>query len=179
MLQSNASGGPMKKYWLALLAFVLSLSCMAQDSATKHMAHTDLPNCDSARVRYQSVDATPFDSKLASRIEVHDTDASIEGSGLEQSPQKTRWIRSVEPDYRKPGPYTTTIYIGTINDDPSLKLVIRQHEGISIRWLNEKLLYGSVTWGRIVSTEFIFDVEAKKFIYEEMANSGELMEPCN
>ena len=83
------------------------------------------------------------------------------------------------PEYSKGGPHTTTIYIGTIDDDPSLMIVVRQHEGIRVRWLNEKLLYGSVAWGRIVSTDFIFDVEARKFIYEEMENFGELIEPCN
>ena len=171
----------MRSFCAAILGvFVLGLFCTAQESAISKRQHkAALPNCDAARVRYRPVNTTPLESQSASRIEVHDTDDSIEGSKVEQSPQKTRWISLVEPDYSKPGPYTTTIYIGTIDDDPSLKLGIREHAGISVRWLNEKLLYGSVSWGRIVSTDFIFDVEARKFIYEEMENFGELMEPCN
>jgi hypothetical protein len=171
----------MRLFCIASLGvIVLSLLCNAQDSAASvHKQHPALPNCDAARVRYRPVNSTPLDSQLASRIEVHNTDETIERRKLEQSPQNTRWFSLTEPDYSKPGPYTTTLYIGTLNDDPTLKMVIRQHEGISIRWLNEKLLYGSVAWGRIVSTDFIFDVEAKKFIYEEMENFGELMVPCN
>jgi hypothetical protein len=45
--------------------------------------------------------------------------------------------------------------------------------------LNEKLIYGSVWWGRIVATDFIFDVQGNKFIYREMASYGELIQPCD
>jgi len=44
--------------------------------------------------------------------------------------------------------------------------------------LNEKLIFGEVWWGRIYATDFIFDVEQRKFSYREMAHFGELMEPC-
>src|SRR3954466_14430360 len=171
----------MRSFYLASLGvIVLSLLCSAQKpAAPKHEQQGALRACDGARVLYRSVNDTPLDSQLASRIEVHATDESIKPNRLDRSPQRTRWISFAEPDYSKAGPYTTTIYIGTINDDPSLKMVIRQYEGISVRWLNEKLLYGSVGWGRIVSTDFIFDVEARKFIYKEMENFGELIGPCN
>jgi hypothetical protein len=50
---------------------------------------------------------------------------------------------------------------------------------VEIHWLNEKLLYGSVWWGRTVSTDFVFDAEKRAFIYREMANYGELVQPCD
>jgi len=59
-----------------------------------------------------------------------------------------------------------------------LTFVDHGNGGVSIQWLNEKLPYGSVGWGRIVSTDFVFDVERKGFIYREMANYGELVQPC-
>jgi len=39
-------------------------------------------------------------------------------------------------------------------------------------WINEKLIYMRVWWGRISATDFIFDVEEEKFIYSESLESG-------
>jgi len=49
---------------------------------------------------------------------------------------------------------------------------------LKLQWLNEKLVYGSVWWGRIVATDFIFDVQRGTFIYREMADCGAVVQPC-
>ncbi len=40
------------------------------------------------------------------------------------------------------------------------------------KWINEKLLYIRVWWGKIAATDFIFDVEKKEFIHSESLVSG-------
>jgi hypothetical protein len=80
----------------------------------------------------------------------------------------------------KPGPWTTRVYVGSGDQEAGLVLTAVDHAsgGLNVRWMNEKFLYGQVWWGRIYSTDFILDVEARKFIYREMAHYGELIEPC-
>lgn len=39
-------------------------------------------------------------------------------------------------------------------------------------WINEKLIFIRVYWGRIVGTDMIFDSEKKEFVYREMVYDG-------
>jgi len=70
--------------------------------------------------------------------------------------------------------------IGNSAGSKVLQLTFQNHASgsVSIRWLNEKLLFGRVWWGRIYSTDFILDVEKEQFIYKQMAHYGEMIEPC-
>lgn len=40
------------------------------------------------------------------------------------------------------------------------------------RWINEKLIFWRVWWGRIAASDMIYDVEAEKFIYTESVTDG-------
>jgi len=42
-------------------------------------------------------------------------------------------------------------------------------------WINEKLIFIRVYWGRIVGTDLIFDTEKKEFIYREMVYDGTIL----
>ena len=72
----------------------------------------------------------------------------------------------------------TAMWIGDRNASHLLMLEFLDHAsgGVNVHWLNEKLPCGSVWWGRVVSTDFVLDVEKKIFLYREMANHGE--QPC-
>jgi hypothetical protein len=80
----------------------------------------------------------------------------------------------------KPGPWTTRVYVGRTDSAPEVELrfIDETNGGVSAHWLNEKLIFGEVWWGRIYATDFMFDVEQNKFVYREMAHLGELMQPC-
>lgn len=131
-----------------------------------------LKDCEDLHIHYG-----PMDPKLADHMEVLPaSDMQPRGNG-KQSPQGTRWMLAPSPDYGKAGPWTTTIFVGG-EDQPTVKLVLHDHEGFTIEWLNEKLLYGTIAWSKSISTDFIFDVEAQKFIYREMENSGDLGQEC-
>jgi hypothetical protein len=136
----------------------------------------ELPSCDSATVQYG-----PFDEQFAAKMTVQPGPAprsAVIMGDKQFTRQHTRWMIARNPDYMKAGPWTTVVWIGS--KDKLLMLTFRDHGngGVSVQWLNEKLIYGSVGWGRIVSTDFIFNVEKQAFIYREMANYGEFVQPC-
>ena len=97
------------------------------------------------------------------------------------SPQGTRWFIEVDPDYTSTKtPWTTTIYIGNnLGSEIAVEAVFRDHGNtFSAHWINEKLLFVQVWWGRIASSDIILDVNQGTVIYHELANYSELIEPC-
>ncbi len=46
--------------------------------------------------------------------------------------------------------------------------------GMKVRWINEKLLYMQVWWGRILGSYLIFDVEKERTVVREMVNDGHI-----
>jgi hypothetical protein len=159
----------MKADWLWTNAIMLVLA--VAPSMTQQ-----LPQCESEKVDYSA-----FDNRFADKMLVQPGPVSAWIVGDKQfSPQKTRWMIVSKPDYTKPGPWTTVVWIRNADRGVPEMLTFVDHAsgGVSLEWLNEKLLYGAVSWGRIVSTDFIFDFEKKEFLYREMANYGQLTEPC-
>jgi hypothetical protein len=74
----------------------------------------------------------------------------------------------------KPGPWSTEIRVFNERDD-IIKIELGDHAatyGTSIKWVNEKLLYIQLWWGRILGTYFIFDVEKEKIVIKEMVYDG-------
>jgi hypothetical protein len=136
-----------------------------------------LPKCEKAKIQY-----TTFDETYADRMRILPAkpNAELPLGSKDYSGEKTHWQMSVPPDTRQPGPYTTRIYIGSAANKPDVELVLvdEVNGGVTLRWLNEKLLFGQVWWGRVYSTDFIFDVEQQKFVYREMAHYGAMVEAC-
>ena len=137
----------------------------------------NLPKCGAARVNYAQ-----FDESYASKFLLEafaGSKNSLPAGEKVYSPQHTQWLIEQAADYMRPGPWTTHFYFARANSQPDLVLTVLDHGNtIDVRWLNEKLLYGQVWWGRIYSTDFILDVETRKFVYREMAQYSELIEPC-
>jgi hypothetical protein len=136
----------------------------------------ELPSCDDETVTYSK-----FDEHFAARMTVQSGSLSVPTVGEKQfSPQKTRWIIVSKPDTTKPGPWTTVVWVSRSRGGVSQKLTFIDHgsSGPYLQWLNEKLLYGQVWWGRLGSTDFVFDADRKRFIYREMANYVQMVQPC-
>jgi hypothetical protein len=135
--------------------------------------------CKNAQVEY-----APFDTKFTNKIVVQSVAKSFTEPDKKKrtsSPQDTAWFVQVSPDFTKPIPWTTEFIIGgnALKGGP-FKVQFADHGsgGVSARWLNEKLLFIQVWWGRIGSTDMILDVSNRTFIYREMANYIELIQPC-
>jgi hypothetical protein len=158
-----------------LMPFLLSLSSpptLSQESLPS------LPKCSERRVQYRS-----FDENYSQRIILREAPKfgpSEPDGNKEYSPQHTAWVSPSSPEYSRPGPWTTIVMIAAPPGSRVLQLAFQDHAsgGASVQWLNEKLLFGRVWWGRIYSTDFILDVEKQQFIYKQMANYGEMIEPC-
>lgn len=156
----------------AVLAVFLGVVGLDHRSSTQ-----ELPKCELARVRYES-----FEETFASKFLVEspkDLKTPFPTGEKVYSPQHTHWLIEAPADYMKPGPWTTRFYVGTGQSQTETLLTVIGHGNtISATWVNEKLLFGQVWWGRIYSTDFIFDIAQRKFIYREMAHYGELVQPC-
>ena len=163
------------KFLTVLMIFLL---CLSSGSTLSQENLPSFPKCSDASVQY-----TPFDEdysqKIILRIAPHSGTSGSERN-KEYSPQHTAWRSPNSPDYSRPGPWNTAVTIGTIGSSKVLQLAFRDHAsgGASVQWLNEKLIFGRVWWGRIYSTDFILDVEKEQFMYKQMAHYGEMIEPC-
>jgi hypothetical protein len=134
--------------------------------------------CNNEKIRY-----SPFDTTYSNRILLK----SMTGSGdlpqtasKKYSPQHTMWQARVDADTMKPGPWTTSVYFGSDGNNEVLKLTLVDHAsgGVQVDWLSEKLVFGRVWWGRIISTDFVLDLQKRQFIYREMGEYGDIIQPC-
>ena len=99
-----------------------------------------------------------------------------------KSPQGTRWFDEIDPDYTSTGqPWNTTLYVHlAASSGPVLKIDFLDHGNtFTARWINEKLIFAQVWWGRFASSDLIIDVDRGKVIYHELANYAQLGEPCD
>ena len=88
---------------------------------------------------------------------------------------KTYWFSEKKPDFTKPGPWTTTLFI--FNERAyliAIQLVDHNSYEVKSRWINEKLIIIEVWWGRILGSYLIFDVEKEKVVIEEMVHDGQI-----
>jgi len=147
--------------WLVLLLSTGSVVAQAQDQP-----------CKLGKVHY----SVPTE-QVAKSISLSSATAD-DGAPLKRdaSPEGTRWMIRVEPDYTKPGPWNTTLIIGDRSTGkPFLKAEFRDHGNtFGAQWLNENLIWIQVWWGRIASSDLILDVSKKQLIYNRVAHYGEV-----
>ena len=48
----------------------------------------------------------------------------------------------------------------------------------SAHWINDQLIFVQVEWGHIATSDLILDIDSGEFIYNQLANYGQLGEPC-
>ena len=92
----------------------------------------------------------------------------------------SRWLVEHRPDTMRPGPWTTRLYIfDTADARHCVRVELTDHAGYDVRrtWLNDKMLFVRVCWGRIVSTDFVLDTETARPVYIQDADYGRLILP--
>jgi hypothetical protein len=158
------------------MSAVVMLGCIAT------MASANAPElrCSDARVLYEAPQAEALrDVELIPRSEGEPDATQLEPAVATRD--GTRHFRLLKPDTMKEGPWLTMIFIYEGADlVPVISVRVSNHksQGVQPRWINEKLLHLAVFWGRIGSTEFILDIEKRKWIYAEDAHYGAMVEPC-
>ena len=160
-------------HWLFLATLLIS-------GTDAHLATTVQGplKCSDVKIRY-----SPFDATYSNRILLKSAAGSQDvpqTAAKKYSPQHTMWQARVDADTMKPGPWTTSVYFGSDGNNEVLKLMLVDHAsgGVQVDWLSEKLVFGRVWWGRIISTDFVLDLQKRQFIYREMGEYGDIIQPC-
>jgi hypothetical protein len=133
--------------------------------------HTS-PACWTARQYHE-----PYTGAFAQRRDLS-KHVRVESVALSDPPAKTLspngayWFAEDPPDRMRPGPWTTRLLV--FNERRALaQLSFVDYGGaMQVSWVNEKLLFIRVWWGRIVATDLIFDVETGRFVYREVLEDG-------
>jgi hypothetical protein len=75
-----------------------------------------------------------------------------------------------KPNTMQDGPWNTHLYIFETGDtNHCVRVDLVDHASYDVRyiWLNEKMLFVEVCWGRIAWTDFILNTETLRFAYIE------------
>lgn len=152
---------------LVIIIFLFADKAFTDDT----LWHTSPDKWSEPRIYHSAFDEEFKNGIIISRVKVKYNDQLKK----ELSPNNAYWYHVQSAAYMKPGPYTTDILI--YNERPyliSLKLEEHSQYEPKIVWINEKLLYVEVWWGRILGTYIIFDVEKEQVITKEMIHDGVL-----
>ena len=117
---------------------------------------------------------TPFDKEYTERISVSRIALTDVDVPKVASPNKAYWFTPYGTDTMKPGPYDFRANIYN-ERDYLVRLTVSGIYGNyepEIRWINEKLLYVEIWWGRIKGADFILDVEDETVIHKEDIHWG-------
>lgn len=82
------------------------------------------------------------------------------------------WVRN--PDTRQPGPWGAGLIVDVERPRHRLLLLEDVAQPIAPRWINEKLIFLRVAWGRTVFSDLILDAEAGRLIYHEQLQDGRI-----
>lgn len=145
----------------------------------------ELPPCNEREVEYSSPALIPLDSRIhVRRLAVKPAQVQKESDPEYKtySPQRTAAFNRVRiANTLNNGSRDNSIEIFTTSGKPHAWSidVIDPRDNVQLLWLNEDLLFMRVWWGRIVSTDLIFELHSGKFIYAQEANYGTMVQPCN
>lgn len=153
---------------LLLLLFVPVACAGGQQQASRF--HTRPCRWEEPRVFHY-----PLDEDYEERLSVERVpkdELSLEDAEKKPSPHGAYWYRVDAADTSRPGPWTSHVYV--YNERVHLtRISFEDHnDPPQGAWINEKLLYLEVWWGRVLGTALIYDVEAERIIYREMVRSG-------
>ena len=75
-----------------------------------------------------------------------------------------------KPDTLRNGPWNTRLYIfNSADTNQCVRVELFDHASYDVRrtWLNDKMLFVEVYWGRIAWTDFVLNTETLRFAYIE------------
>lgn len=116
---------------------------------------------------------TAFDERWSERVQVRKVAAEDTCSEKIYSPNKAYWYSvAVGPQTRQVHDVRVDIFS---ERDYLVRLELSQiymNFEKKVRWINEKLLYVRVWWGRALGADLIFDVETERIVYMENVHFG-------
>lgn len=161
--------------FISLLAFV-AIACSAQ-------AQEALQSCSEAVVRYSAPQLVPLKGhvavkRLAVRPALPPEDEEEGAEDKRWAPQHTAaFTRVTRPGLN--GPDTVALEIFSVKTHARWRMDFnRELDSVEARWINDELIFVRAWWGRIVSTDLIFELGSGRFLYAREANYGPLTQPC-
>jgi len=111
--------------WAGLLLAFLGVAFAYSSSPAQ-----EFPNCGDGAVHY-----SPLDPSFAKKIvmEALSAGAMPTDSVRQYSPQHTKWLITIAPDFMKSGTWTTVVYVGSKNSDAGLKISFIDHASYVVR----------------------------------------------
>ena len=150
--------------WLFVAPFVMASSSFAQPFHTS-------PACWKEPRTFHAGPVWERLPNRRSRITLDRTNIPLPQE-VTYSPNKAYAVHVNHPDMSQPRPWTVEVLVYT----ERAYLVRIQfsdiHRFAEAKWINEKLLFLRVWWGRVAGTDFIVDVERETVLYEEMVEWG-------
>lgn len=143
-----------------------------------------LMDCNDQVVQYSEPSVVPLAGHVSIKPLRQRPDRVLEEYDSEfiaKSPHGTAaFNRVVTADTTKPGSRSNVIEVFTTKGSPVAWQIeaVDLMDNMRLKWLNEDLLFVQVWWGRIVSTDLIFELGSGRFIYAKEANYGLLIQPC-
>ena len=110
-----------------------------------------------------------FDPGYEPRIEIIDGGRGVPSETADYSKNEADWFE-LEPLNEK-----TNEQRISVSADGSITILLKDtYPNFPTRahWINEKLIFIRVYWGRILGTDMIFDTDKNEFIYREMVYDG-------
>ncbi len=150
--------------YVPLLLSILGLA----SGAVAQPFHTS-PECWSEPRLYHAGPPAP---EIAANIHVVELPASPPPGEAILSPNGAyrMWVR--QPDPARPGPQGAGL-IFAVERPMQAGLMFENVAGpLAPRWINEKLVFVRVMWGRIAFTDVLFDVEKREILYSEEVRDG-------
>lgn len=149
----------------ALLATAITFTAAAVDGTEPH---TPVESWSGPRLYH-----LPFDERFADRIRIAKSAWPSKLLQHHDSPNQAYWFGVIRPDAIREGPWDTKVFVDNEGDRPiQIDVVNHNNYPVEIRWINEKLLYIQVWWGRILGTYLIYDVEKEAVLAKEMIKDG-------
>ena len=153
----------MKKVLLTILLGIFS-------STACFSFHTEPSRWKEPRIYQSSPDA-----RNKNRISIKKSDWPPVLTEPVHSPNKAYFFIVLWPDKNKPLPWDLKIFIGN-EREKLIEIDFPDYDARydpKIQWMNEKLIYIRIWWGRILGTDLIFDVEKEAIIYQEDIHDGQ------
>jgi len=154
---------------------LVSIGCNSRNKASRRWeGHTDPDKWEEARVFHTRIARDSRDWRyLEERISISRIELFQDYQQKVFSPHNVYWYFT-NADLVKSQHYKTTFAIDIFNERDYLVRIsfkgINKNYVRKVYWINEKLLYIQVWWGRVLGTYLIFDVEKEDVIYREMVH---------
>lgn len=154
----------------------LALLLMASGTQAAFDNPAEPPVC--GEVHYSAPKLVSLDERIV--ITPLQDSKDVEARPGNRSPQGTaKLIHDQVPDFSKAGPWDTRyVVVGSRDRQLHFSVAFKNHasEVVKAQWINDKLLFFRIWWGRVVSTDIIFDIDQRKPIYAEEVDYRDLHE---